>query len=122
MRAIGIDAIEIERIQAAIARHGEQFMDRICTPAERALAGSGEKPLEFYAGRFAAKEAVLKVLGTGWARGLGFLHVEVLRDGLGKPYVVLHGPAFARARELGFDRIEVSITHTRRDAIAVAAC
>lgn len=124
MRAVGIDAVELERVAAAWERHGARFLDRVYTAAEQELAGRGEGPLQFYAGRFAAKEAVLKVLGTGWAKGLAFRDVEVLRDAWGKPEVRLGGAAAARAAELGFapGSILVSITHTRRDAIAVAAC
>lgn len=121
MKSLGIDAIEIDRVQEAIDRHGDRFLDRVYTAAERDLAGRGEGPLQFYAGRFAAKEAVLKVLGTGWAEGLGFRDVEVLRDDLGKPFVRLHGAAAERASRLGYGEILISITHTRRDAIAVAA-
>jgi holo-[acyl-carrier protein] synthase len=121
VKALGVDAIEIERVDASLERHGQRFLDRILTSAEQALMGGGEGPLQFVAGRFAAKEAVLKVLGTGWAKGLGFCDVEVLRNEDGRPHVVLHGPAAARAAALGFGSILVSITHTRRDAIAVAA-
>jgi holo-[acyl-carrier protein] synthase len=121
VRALGIDAIEIERVDASLTRHGQRFVDRILTPGEQSLMDGGEGPVQFLAGRFAAKEAVLKVLGTGWAKGLGFLDVEVLRDDDGCPRVVLHGPAAARADRLGLGAVLVSITHTRRDAIAVAA-
>lgn len=121
MKAIGIDAIELERVDTSLRRHGQRFLDRILTPAEQALMDGGEGPLQFVAGRFAAKEAVLKVLGTGWAKGLGFLDVEVLRNEDGRPLVVLHHLAAARADDLGFETVLVSITHTRRDAIAVAA-
>ena len=107
--------------EAALERHGQRFLDKVLTAAEQALMGGREGPLSFVAGRFAAKEAVLKVLGTGWAQGLGFCDVEVLRDDSGRPHVVLHGPAAERARTLGFTQILISITHSRRDAIAVAA-
>lgn len=125
MKAIGIDAIEIERIAASLARHGDRFAEKVYTPAERALAEGRshptEGPAEFLAGRFAAKEAVLKVLGTGWAKGLGFQDVEILRSPDGRPHVALHGPAADLARSLGFTAILVSITHTRTTATAVAA-
>ena len=127
MKALGVDAVELERIEETLSRHGQQFLDKILTAAEQSLIGpksgpgAGEGPLTFVAGRFAAKEAVLKVLGTGWAKGLGFRDVEVLRDPDGRPHVVLHGVAAERAAVLGFTQILVSITHTRRDAIAVAA-
>jgi holo-[acyl-carrier protein] synthase len=121
MKAVGLDAIEIDRVAEAIERHGGRFLDRVYTAGEQRLAaGSGQAATQFYAGRFAAKEAVLKALGTGWAQGLGFRDVEVLRDAAGAPHLVLHGAASARAVELGISRILVSITHTRRDAHAVA--
>jgi holo-[acyl-carrier protein] synthase len=121
VKSLGIDAIEIERVDDSLMRHGQRFLDRILTPAEQTLLDGGESALHFVAGRFAAKEAVLKVLGTGWAHGLGFRDVEILRNELGRPRVVLHGPAAARAASLDLGEILVSITHTRRDAIAVAA-
>lgn len=125
MKSIGIDAIEVERIADALARHGDRFVAKVYTAAERTIAAGRshptEGPAEFLAGRFAAKEAVLKALGTGWAKGLGFHDVEVLRGADGRPEVVLHGPAADRAALLGISRILVSITHTRRDAIAFAA-
>ena len=120
MKALGIDAVELERVEAAIEKHGRRFMDRCFTAAEQELATERERPAEFYGGRFAAKEAVLKALGTGWAEGLGFRDVEILRAPTGAPEAVLHGVAAARAAELGITRVVVSITHTRRDAVAVA--
>ena len=121
MKAVGLDAVEIERVTEAIERHGERFLARIYTDAERRLAdGSGEAAGQFYAGRFAAKEAVLKALGTGYAQGLGFREVEILRGENGAPALTLHGAARERATALGIAKILVSITHTRRDAHAVA--
>ncbi len=121
MKALGVDAIELERIADALARHGDRFLAKCFTDAERALASAKEGPVPFYSGRFAAKEAVLKALGTGWAQGLGFGDVEILRGPSGAPEVVLHRRAAERAAELGITRIFVSITHTRRDATAVCA-
>jgi holo-[acyl-carrier protein] synthase len=121
MKSVGLDAIEIERVADAIARHGERFLARVYTPEERRVAESaGDAAAQFYAGRFAAKEAVLKALGTGYAQGLAFREVEILRDENGAPHVTLHGVARDRARELGITKILVSITHTRSDAHAVA--
>lgn len=120
MKSLGIDAVELERVAAAVERHGARFLDRCFTPAEQALASGGEGPTPFYSGRFAAKEAVLKALGTGWAEGLGFRDVEILRGPTGAPEAHLHGAAAVRASALGISRVFVSITHTRRDAIAVA--
>lgn len=121
MKAVGLDAVEIDRIAEAIERHAERFLGRIYTDAERKLAeDSGEARHQFYAGRFAAKEAVLKALGTGYAEGLGFREVEILRDDRGAPALTLHGAAGDRAAALGITKILVSITHNRRDAHAVA--
>jgi holo-[acyl-carrier protein] synthase len=121
MKAVGLDAIEIERIAEAVESHGERFLGRVYTAEERRLAlESGEAAPQFYAGRFAAKEAVLKALGTGYAQGLGFRDVEVVRLPNGAPRVVLHGAASERAHDLGITKILVSITHTRSDAHAVA--
>ena len=121
MKAVGLDAIEIERVADAIARHGERFLDRVYTGDERRAAeGLGEAASQFYAGRFAAKEAVLKALGTGYAQGLGFRDVEILRGADGAPRVALYALARERARDLGISRILISITHTRSDAHAVA--
>jgi holo-[acyl-carrier protein] synthase len=121
VKSVGLDAIEIERIGEAIGRHGERFLARVYTPAERRLAAeSGESANQFFAGRFGAKEAVLKALGTGYAQGLAFHEVEVLRNPSGAPRLVLHGAARARADELGVAKVHVSITHTKSDAYAVA--
>ena len=121
MKAVGLDAIEIARVAEAIAQHGERFLDRVFTDAERAHAQDrGASASQFYAGRFAAKEAVLKALGTGYAKGLAFHEVEILPGPDGDPRVTLHGAARARAAELGLATILVSISHTRENAHAVA--
>ena len=121
MKAVGLDAIEIERVAEAIERHGERFLSRIYTAEERRLGeAAGAAASQFYAGRFAAKEAVLKALGTGYAQGLGFHEAEILRNPNGAPRLVLRGAARARAADLGITKILVSITHTRTDAHAVA--
>ena len=121
MKAVGLDAIEIARVAEAIAQHGERFLDRVFTDAERAHAQDrGASASQFYAGRFAAKEAVLKALGTGYAKGLAFHEVEILPGPDGDPRVTLHGAARARAAQLGLATILVSISHTRENAHAVA--
>ena len=121
MKAVGLDAVEIGRIAEAIERHGDRFLERIYTAAERKLADdSGEARHQFYAGRFAAKEAVLKALGTGWAQGVGLRDVEIARSPGGAPRVLLHGAATARAEALGITSIHLSITHDRGYAAAFA--
>jgi len=121
MKAVGLDAVEIERVAEAIERHGDRFLARVYTDEERRVAASvGQAAAQFFAGRFAAKEAVLKALGTGYAKGLAFHEVEVLRGPDGAPRIALHGEAKARAAALGITQILVSITHNRTDAHAVA--
>lgn len=116
---IGIDLVELPRIARLHARHGEAFERRFCRPGER-LERRGEALVQHLGGLFAAKEAVLKALGTGWAQGLGLLQVEVARGDGGAPCVRLHGEAERRAAALGVGRIHLSITHERGHAAAVA--
>jgi holo-[acyl-carrier protein] synthase len=115
--SVGIDLIEIDRVAAALARHGGRFAERCFTAAERAYCDSKANPAQSYAGRFAAKEAVGKALGTG----VPFTWREIEILGPGKPRVVLSGATAARARALGAGEIELSITHSRTLAAAVAA-
>ncbi len=108
---LGIDLTEVARIAAACERHGDRFLDRVFTAAERDQAETRVRPAEYLAGRFAAKEAVLKALGTGWGGGLGFHDVEVRSEG-GPPRVVLGGPAQERLTARGARTVLVSITHS----------
>ena len=122
----GIDLIEIARIERAITRWGERFLRHVYTPAE--LATHRERPASL-AARWAAKEAVAKLLGVG-LRGLGgagrtndalaWTEIEVLSDPQGRPALTLHGRAAARARALGLGPIALSLAHTREHAIASA--
>ena len=113
---LGIDIINVERIRAALARFGGRFTRRILTDAEQAYAR--DRP-ETVAGRWAAKEAVSKVLGLG-VRGIGWRDIEIERMPTGQPAVRLHGRAAARAEQLGMGRIAVSITHEADYAVAIA--
>jgi holo-[acyl-carrier protein] synthase len=113
---VGIDLIEIDRVAAALERHGTRFRERCFTPAERAYCDSRAAPAQHYAGRFAAKEAVGKALGTG----VPFRWREIEVTGPGKPRVVLSGATLERALELDAVEIELSITHSRSLAAAVA--
>ena len=113
---VGIDVVEIDRIQAVLARFGERFLRRVYTERERERYGN--RPSEL-AARFAAKEAVMKVLGTG-VRGIRWRDIEVLPNRRGKPIVVLHETAAARAALLGFSHVAISLTHSRSEAMAVA--
>ena len=112
--AVGIDIVELERVAAALERHGRRFIDRIYTPIEAAICRG--RPREF-AARFAAKEAVMKALGTG-ARGVAWREIEVLLNRRGKPLVYLHGRARERAKEIDLDGLDLSMSHSRRYAVA----
>ena len=110
----GIDLIEIERIRQAHQRYGQRFLNRIYTAAEQARCRGRADEL---AARFAAKEAVSKALGTGM-RGVLWKEIEVVNDPRGKPLVRLHGAAERRAAELGIHDMDISLTHSRDQAIA----
>jgi holo-[acyl-carrier protein] synthase len=113
---LGIDIIRIDRIRAALAKFGERFSKRVLTAAERAYVRG--RP-ETMAGRWAAKEAVSKVLGLG-VRGIGWREIEIERLPTGQPSVRLHDRAAARAEQLGMGRIAVSISHEAEYAVAIA--
>jgi holo-[acyl-carrier protein] synthase len=116
---IGLDLVELERLAAVLSRHGRRFVERICRPGEIAPR-AGDALVQHVGGLFAAKEAVLKALGTGWGSGAWFRDVEVVREPGEGPTIRLHDGAFRRARDLGVARIHVSITHERKHAAAVA--
>jgi holo-[acyl-carrier protein] synthase len=113
---LGIDIIRVERIVRALQKHGRRFPLRILTPAEDAYVR--DRP-ENLAGRWAAKEAVSKVLGLG-VRGVGWREIEIVRLPTGQPTVRLHDRAQRRADQLGMERIAVSISHEHEYAIAIA--
>ena len=113
---VGIDIIKVDRIRAAIAKFGARFSNRVLTAAEQRYVR--DRP-ETFAGRWAAKEAVSKVLGLG-VRGIGWREIEIERLPTGQPAVRLHGRAAARAEQLGMARIAVSITHEADYAVAIA--
>ncbi len=115
---IGVDLCEVERMEAAIARHGERLLARLYTPAERRYCESKPNRMERFAGRFAAKEAAMKAIGTGWSRGVGWRDFEVTRAMGGRPLIVFHGAARRIADEMGVTRALVSITHVRSMALA----
>jgi holo-[acyl-carrier protein] synthase len=113
---LGIDIIKVDRIARALARFGARFAGRVLTPSERRYVR--DRP-ETFAGRWAAKEAVSKVLGLG-VRGIGWRDIEIDRMPTGQPAVRLHGRAAARAEQLGMTRIAVSISHEADYAVAIA--
>ena len=121
---IGVDACEIARLKRAMAgAAGTRFKRRVFTAGEQAYCDArGRARFESYAARFAAKEAAMKALGTGWGQGLGFTDVEVMREGETAPRLVLHGEAARCATRLGIVRCHLSITHTRTTAIAWVLC
>ncbi len=114
MLSVGVDLIETERIARALERWGDRFLEYVYTPAEVEYCRNHIPEL---AARFAAKEALSKALGTG-LRGVRWREMEVLPDRRGKPLVRLHGRARQRAEELGLDEFAISLSHSRRYAIA----
>ncbi len=114
----GIDLVEIPRLVRSLERYGEQFIRKIFTGEEAAYCEARARRAEHYAARFAAKEAVMKALGTGIARGVGFKTVEVVRESGLAPEVRLYRGARDRADALGVTRIHLSLTHTDQTAAA----
>jgi holo-[acyl-carrier protein] synthase len=117
--AIGTDAIEVERVQRAVdhPRWGGRFRQRVFTAGEIDYCTRRRRNAESFAARFAAKEAVMKALGTGYAKGVWWRDIEVVRAS-GAPRLVLHGGAAARAASLGITRWHLSLTHTGGQALA----
>ena len=118
--AHGIDLVDFPRIEQMVERHGDRFVNRIFTAAEQAYARGHKNTIEKYAGRFAAKEAILKVLGTGWRGSIAWRDMEITNDPRGQPLVALSGACEQIARRLGIVQVLVSITHTRALAVATA--
>ena len=114
MLTVGVDIVEIDRVEDAIKRRGERFLNRIYTDAELILYRERMSEL---AARFAGKEAVMKALGTG-IRGVGWKEIEILPNRRGKPIVMLHGRAKERAKLLGLKAVEISLSHSKQFAVA----
>jgi holo-[acyl-carrier protein] synthase len=115
---MGIDVAEVKRIQAVMESQKERFLRRVYTQQEIAYCEQFKNKFERYAGRFAAKEAAMKALGTGWSRGVRWVDVEVVRKRGGRPTISLKGEAKKIADALGVKNIALSITHTAEQAIA----
>jgi holo-[acyl-carrier protein] synthase len=115
---LGLDIAEIDRIEAAIKRHGAAFIERLFTPAEAAYCERYKNKFERYAGRFAAKEAAMKALGTGWSGGVRWRDIEVVREASGKPSLQLAGVARQIADRLGVKSTALTITHSGNLALA----
>ena len=120
IRGHGIDLVELARIARVLERHGDRFLERVLTPGERERCRSYRRPLPFVAGRWAAKEAILKMIGTGWRGQIAWTDMEILPDKHGQPLVTLSGETKRRAEALGIREVFVSITHTEAYASASA--
>ena len=116
----GIDMVETSRIARMMDEHGDRFLERCFTARERGYAQDRRRQVEHLAGRFAAKEAILKVLGTGWRNGIAWTDAEVVREPSGRPAVVLSGKCLETAAVLGIDEWWISISHIETHAIASA--
>ena len=116
----GIDIVEIARFRNILAKSGERFLNRVFTPEEQRFCLARQDPAPHAAVRFAAKEAVFKALGTGWAKGVTWLDVEVRRQEQGAPVILLHGTAQKIAVSKGVGRTHLSLTHTDNWAAATA--
>ena len=116
----GIDLVDCRRIERLRRDHGRRFLSRIFTERELRYCRSHRYQAERLGGRFAVKEAVMKMLGTGWQNGVAWTDIETVNDSLGKPIVRLSGSIARIAGELGIDQISVSITHTSDLAVASA--
>jgi holo-[acyl-carrier protein] synthase len=114
----GIDIAEVDRIREVIERHGGRFLKRIFTEGEIAYCESKANRVERYAARFAAKEAGMKAIGTGWNHGVRWRDIEVARKPGGRPTLLLHGKAAEFAARLGATNIALSLTHTKSEAMA----
>lgn len=117
---LGTDIVEIVRIGQMIERHGEQFLNRIYTDEEIRYCQKRRECYEHFAGRWAGKEAVMKTLGTGFIRGIGWRDIEILSARSGKPSVTIHGGAKECAEQLGIEEILITISHCRSYATATA--
>jgi holo-[acyl-carrier protein] synthase len=117
---IGTDIVECLRIAQMIERHGELFLARVFTTHEIEYCSARKAATQHYAGRFAAKEAVLKALGTGWTRGIQWRDMEVRNDLGGKPRIALAGGAREMCEKLGIAEMHISISHCRTHATAYA--
>ena len=117
---IGTDVVEVLRIAQMIERHGELFIQRVYTPFEIDYCNARKAATQHFAGRWAAKEAILKALGTGWARGISWTDMEVRNDEAGRPSVRLGGGAREVCEKLGIGDVLVTISHCRTHATAFA--
>lgn len=117
VKGIGIDIIEIDRVRGVIERRGDRFLNRSYTPREIEYCNAKKDYARSFAARFAAKEAVMKALGTGWSRGVRWKDIEVTNAPSGKPQLTLYGRAREIMEELGASTAMITISHSRDYAI-----
>ena len=117
---IGTDIIQCRRIEEMIAKHEDVFIQRVFTATEIEYCGSRKAYVQHYAGRWAAKEAILKAIGTGWAKGIHWTDIEILNQAGGKPYVQLNGEAKTICQAAGIQTVLISISHCHEFATAFA--
>ena|SRR5690348_2026683 len=115
---LGVDIAEVERVREAITRHGDRILQRVFTPREIAYCQAHKNSVERFAARFAAKEAGMKAIGTGWRNGVTWKDFEVSNEPSGKPRLRLSGKAAEICAALGGKRVQLSITHTEKSALA----
>ena len=116
---IGVDIVEIARLRSSMERFRKSFARRIFTELEQEYCDARSDPYPHYAARFAAKEALFKALGTGWAQGVRWVDVEVRRDAAGPPALILRGEAERHANVLSARRFHLSLSHSGGNAVAV---
>jgi holo-[acyl-carrier protein] synthase len=117
---IGIDVVENARIAEVIRSHGQRFLDRVYQPGEIEYCRSMRDPAPHFAARFAAKEAISKAFGTGFAHRINWRDIEVRRKASGEPFVVLHAGAAELANRLNIETVLVSLSHSQAYAVANA--
>jgi holo-[acyl-carrier protein] synthase len=115
----GVDIVDIERFRKIVGRLKGRFIERVFTPAERKFCDRYRDPIPHFSARFAAKEALFKALGTGWAKGVTWLDAEVKRENSEPPVLVLHGEAEKQSIRLGACRVHLSISHSDQWAVAM---
>jgi holo-[acyl-carrier protein] synthase len=119
IKGMGIDTIELDRIARVFDEYKDRFLDRVFSPEEKAYAIKFADPIPRLAARFAAKEACMKALGTGWNLGVRWKDIVVVNDAMGKPVLTLHGEAKKFLQNLSADHIHLSLTHSKTHATAI---
>jgi holo-[acyl-carrier protein] synthase len=115
---VGVDVVEIKRLRNVMERLKDRFLSRVFTPEEQRFCKAHRDPVPHFAARFAAKESLFKALGTGWAKGVTWLDVEVQRDRQDAPRLVLYGEALRLSNSLGAKKVHLSLSHSESWAVA----